>query len=175
MDSSIIAVCKLKGLREYLRHNEDKSLFFVNGSSLLKVMLRGPAFTCIFPSYHWEGLRTKLSKDTCGKRPQLSKTAGGEMNWKLSKTSSSSQVQLQKVYLYSQWELWAQGAVVANIKRPAYGQIRLTTKRKWEEGAVTSLTLHGQSVTKHVIAPGVLLGWSQFITPALGPCCLSTA
>jgi len=32
MGFSIIAVCKLKGLREYLRHNEDESCFFVNGS-----------------------------------------------------------------------------------------------------------------------------------------------
>lgn len=35
------------------------------------------------------------------------------------KTSESSEVQLQEVYLYCQWELQAQGTIVANSKRPA--------------------------------------------------------
>lgn len=65
------------------------------------------------------------------------------MNQKLSKTSESSEVQIQEVYLYCQWEIQAWGTIVANSKRPACGQIKLTTKRKREEGTVACLALHG--------------------------------
>lgn len=92
MDFSIISVCKLTGLREYLMHNKDESCFFVNGSSLLKMMLLRPGSACLFPNYHREGLRTKLSEVMSGKSPQPYKVAGEKMSWKLSKISEPSQV-----------------------------------------------------------------------------------
>lgn len=50
----------------------------------------------------------------------------GSWKWedqKQSKASESSEVQLQGVYPFCQRELHAQGALVANSKRPAHGKI----------------------------------------------------
>lgn len=90
MDFSIISICKLKGLREYLKHYKDESHFCANGSSLLEMVLLRAVFAFLFSLYCWEAMRTKLPNNMPGKSLQPDKVAGKKMNKKLSKIFESS-------------------------------------------------------------------------------------
>lgn len=141
MDFSIIAVCKLKGLRVYLRHNEDESCFFVNGSSLLKVMLLKPGFTC-----HYQAITEKDWGPSC---PRTHLERGHiflrwqEVRWIRRCPRCLSLLKSDSKNFICQWEIQSWGTIVANSKRPVCGQIRLTAKTKGEEGTVACLALHG--------------------------------